>query len=539
LAWIGIPAALLVLLAAVWQWDWFIPIVQSRASAVIGRPVTISHLHVRLGNTIQITANDVVIANPSTWPKDDPPLALIGSLTVKAYVWDYIRGHGLVLPLVALDKPRLYAAETADGSANFRLSVSSSGGGSSASIGDLRISDGDARVVIPQLKSDFRAKIATQDEGEAAKLIVDAQGTYAAQPITARVIGGALLSLRDKGHPWPVDLTMANGPTHVALKGTLEDPLALKGVDVTLQLSGPDMGMLEHLVGFPVPKTPAYQIAGRLDFEGFEKIRFEDFRGRLGDSDIAGTIVEQPSGTEKNGKTKPVVTIDLRSNRVDLADLNGFIGGEPGRTNTSNATPEQRAKVAQANASPKLLPDTPISVPRLNWADIHLRYRGAHILGRNLPLDDLDVTLEIVGGRITIHPMSFGVGKGRLLANVDLTPESGKNVRVKADLRMQNLDVSRLMAATHTFEGAGSVSGIGAIDATGDSLASLMSHGTGGIKLAMAGGDVSALLIDLSGLQFGNALLSALGIPEKTPVQCFVSDLGLRQGGPRIQRDVA
>jgi hypothetical protein len=115
LAWIGIPAALLVLLAAVWQWDWFIPIVQSRASAVIGRPVTISHLHVRLGNTIQITANDVVIANPSTWPKDDPPLALIGSLTVKAYVWDYIRGHGLVLPLVALDKPRLYAAETADG----------------------------------------------------------------------------------------------------------------------------------------------------------------------------------------------------------------------------------------------------------------------------------------------------------------------------------------------------------------------------------------------------------------------------------------
>ena len=95
---------------------------------------------------------------------------------------------------------------------------------------------------------------------------------------------------------------------------------------------------------------------------------------------------------------------------------------------------------------------------------------------------------------------------------------------------MQNLDVSRMMAATHTFEGAGSVSGVGAIDATGNSLASLLGNGNGEMKMAMAGGDLSAVLIDLTGLHFGNALLSALGVPEKTQVQCFVGDLGLQQG---------
>jgi hypothetical protein len=79
-AWIGVPVVLLVLLAALWQWDWFIPIVPSRASAAIGRPVTVGHLHLRLGRAIQITANDVVVANPPGWPKDDPPLASIGSL---------------------------------------------------------------------------------------------------------------------------------------------------------------------------------------------------------------------------------------------------------------------------------------------------------------------------------------------------------------------------------------------------------------------------------------------------------------------------
>jgi AsmA family len=225
-----------------------------------------------------------------------------------------------------------------------------------------------------------------------------------------------------------------------------------------------------------------------------------------------------------------VVTMDLRSNRVDLTDLNGFIGGTPARSNTANATPEEREAAAKANASPKLLPDTPISVPRLDWADIHLHYHGAHILGRNIPLDDLTVALDAVSGRITVHPISFGVGKGQLTGNVDLTPDSGKNVHAKIDLRMRNLDVSRMMAATHTFEGAGSVSGVGTIDATGDSLASLMANGNGEVKMAMAGGDLSAVLVDLTGLHFGNALLPALGVPNKTQVQCFVGDLGMQRG---------
>jgi hypothetical protein len=39
------------------------------------------------------------------------------------------------------------------------------------------------------------------------------------------------------------------------------------------------------------------------------------------------------------------------------------------------------------------------------------------------------------------------------------------------------------------------------------------------VKMAMAGGDLSAVLIGLTGLHFGNALLSAMDVPNKTPVQ--------------------
>jgi uncharacterized protein involved in outer membrane biogenesis len=528
LAWIGTPILVLISLVAFWNWDWFIPLVNARASAAIGRKVSIAHLHIRPGRIVRVTAEGVTVANPADWPADDPDFISIKTLTIEADAISYIQGHGLILPLIGLDGAHVLAAETKDGTANFRLSTG--GGNSTTKIGDLRISDSDAHVRIPALKADFNARIETQGDGPDARIAVDAKGTYAAQPITAKLVGGALLSLRDPDHPWPVELNVANGPTKVALQGTLIDPVAFKGADVRLRFSGPDMGLLEPFVGFPIPKTPPYQIAGKLDLDGFDKITFNDFQGRLGNSDIAGTISEQPGAAESKGKSKPVVTMDLRSKRVDLTDLSGFIGGAPGRATTASATAQQREQAAKATSKPKLLPDTPISIPRLDWADIHLRYHGAHIEGRNMPLDDLTVALDAVGGRITLHPISFGVGKGHMSSNIELTPASGKNVHAKVDLRMQNLDVSRMMAATHTFEGAGTVSGIGAIDATGDSLASLMANGDGEVKMAMAGGDLSAVLIDLTGLHFGNALLSALGVPDKTQVQCFIGDLGLQRG---------
>jgi hypothetical protein len=530
LAWIGVPVLLVILLVAFWNWDWFIPAVQSRASAAIGRPVTISHLHVRLGRVVTVAADGVVVANPPDWPSGDPPFVTIKNLTILVDAWGYLQGRGLVLPRIGLDSPRVQATETRDGSDNFHLSTGGGSGGPSVKIGDLQIIDGDAHVVIPKLKADFSAKIDTNGQGEEAKIVVNAKGTYAAQPITAKLVGGALLSLRDAKHPWPVELNVANGPTRVALDGTLLDPVAFKSADLRLRFSGPDMALLEPLVGFPIPKTPAYQIAGKLDLNGMENIRFQDFQGRLGSSDIAGTIEEKPGGVEMNRKPRPVVTMDLRSNRIDLADLSGFIGGTPGRATTANATPQQREAAAKAAASAKLLPDTPVSIPALTWADIHLRYHGAHIEGRNMPLDDLTIVMDVVGGRITVHPMSFGVGKGRLLANADVTPESDKTLHAKVDLHLQNLDVSRMMAATHMFQGAGTISGVGAIDATGNSVASLVANGNGEIKMAMAGGDLSAVLVDLTGLHFGNALLSAMGVPNKTQVQCFVTDLVLQRG---------
>ena len=65
LLFVGVPVAVIAAVVALWNWDWLIPIVQGHASSMLGRQVTIEHLHVQLGRVTTVDADDVRIANPA------------------------------------------------------------------------------------------------------------------------------------------------------------------------------------------------------------------------------------------------------------------------------------------------------------------------------------------------------------------------------------------------------------------------------------------------------------------------------------------
>jgi uncharacterized protein involved in outer membrane biogenesis len=528
----------LVVLVLAWNWDWFIPIVQRVASVRLGRPVTIAHLHVRIARNPVLEADDVVVDNPPGFAAPGP-FARIGRLAVTLNGPAYLHGQAIIVPALDVDRPVVQAIALADGRNNWSFAASGppasgppaggplAGGrpASSPRIGDLRITDGQVHAVVPRLKADFTLGIATRaaDAGRPAQLLADVGGTYAGQPITGRFIGGALLTLRDTTDPYPVDLRLANGATHVALIGTVEDPLAFAGTRLKLQFEGANLADLYPLTGIAVPATPPYRLTGDLSYAD-RRIRFEHFAGRLGSSDIGGSITVDP------GAERPRVDANLVSRQVDLTDLGGFIGGTPGRAATPGETQAQRAEVARAEASPRLIPNTPFNLPRLRAADVALHYKGEHIEGRSVPLDNLVVEMTIKDGTVELHPVSFGVGVGRIVGTITLTPLREREVRAHAEIDFQRVDVARLLSATHTFGGAGTIGGHAEIEGSGDSVAGILGDGNGELKLFMTGGDLSALLVDLSGLQFGNALLSALGAPQRTQVRCLVTDFALRHG---------
>lgn len=516
--------AIIVVIAILFRWDWFLPLVESRASAALGRQVTAQHMHVQLGRVTRITFDGVQIANPADWPGGGD-FATAQHLAVAVNAEALLRTRKIVIPAVALDHPNVDAEQQADGKANWDFNLGGSSGSSTPpKIGDLQITDGTVHFVDPKLKADFQLAVNTEEQqGADPKLHATAKGTYAGQPITGAFTGGALLSLRDTAHPYPVNLQLANGPTKVSLVGTVQDPLSFQGADLKLALQGPDMDLLSPLTGIPFPQTPPYKVAGNLDYEAGH-VRFTHFKGTMGRTDLSGDLAVTTTAA------KPVVDATLFSHQVDLQDLGGFIGSTPGRPGEAGETPKQRAEVARAEASPKLISDAPLSIPKLNAADIHLHYKADHVIGRSMPFDSMGAVLDIDNGVVKVHPLSFSIGGGKLTGEIALNEEKA-GLHARADIDIDHVSVDKLLSAFGGGHGAGAISGKAVFEGTGRSLAGILGHGRGEAKFYMGrGGNLSALLVDLSGLEFGNALLSLLGLPQQTQIECLIGDVKLQDG---------
>ncbi len=521
---VGGVAVLLVAAVALFQWDWLLPFVNRKASAALGRPVSAQHLHVKLGRVPHIVLDGVTIGNPAEW-EGGGTFATAEHLVLDVDAMAYIRNRSLVIPSIEIDRPQVEVQQRADGRNNYTFpsgdpNAPPTPADAGPRLGTLKIVDGHAHVALAKLKADFKLDVATEDStdkgGQAGQIVATAKGTYAGQPIDGKFTGGALLSLRDAGTPYPINLAISNGPTKVSLVGTVQNPLNFAGADLKLDLSGPDMSLLMPLTGVPIPKTPAYRIAGQLDYQQ-GVVKFTKFTGKVGSSDLEGDIE-----VDTKPEHRPLVRANLQSRLVDLKDLGGFIGAEPG-----DASKGTKAPVRQTG---RVLPSDPISLPKLNAADVDLKYRAARIQGRSQPLDNMRADLTIQNGEVKLAPLAFGIGGGQITSTITLA-ESGQGVHAKATIDFQRVSVDKLLAATGAARGAGSIGGRAVIDGTGRSLAQILARGNGELKLYMgSGGNVSALLVDLSGLQFGNAVLSALGIPNRAKIQCLITDFVLQQG---------
>jgi uncharacterized protein involved in outer membrane biogenesis len=518
----GSLALLAIGLAAVvwfWNWNWFRPFLEARASAALGRPVSIERLAVDPGQVTEVTAYGVTVASPPGFTAGGADFVTIQRLRVTFEPAAWWRSGQLVLRTVDADQPTIDLQQTRGGEANWLKS----GDSSVLAIGALSIENGAGHVHVVREESDVTMRIATQHTEHGDTLIIDGKGTHARQPITFHAVGGALLSLRDPNTPYPVDLELANGPTRISLKGHIQDPMALTGADLRLLLTGPDMALLLPLTGIATPPTPPYRIAGRLDFKNGH-VTFADIAGHVGATDLNGELDVDPGGG------RPVVNGNLWSHQVDLADLGGFIGAVPGRATTPGQTRDQVAEVKRAEANPKLLPTSPVSMPKVLAADVHLTYRGEKVIGENVPFDRVEARLDIDNGHIRVAPFRIVIGDGSLSGTVEMTP-AGNEMDTDADIAATNVNIGRLLAAAGLGSGQGSIDGTAKVKGRGTSLATVLAHGDGGFRAVMPnGGNVNSLLVDLLGLELGPAFFAAIGIPNTEAISCAVADFTLQKG---------
>ena len=169
------------------------------------------------------------------------------------------------------------------------------------------------------------------------------------------------------------------------------------------------------------------------------------------------------------------------------------------------------------------------NLPKLRSVDFDVHYKGQHIESESTPLDNLVANLKVEDGALSLQPLSFGVGTGAIVLNLKLDGQQDL-VHAVADVDFRKVDLSRIMQSTGVFKGAGTIGGSAKIDTSGNSLAQMLGHGDGEMKLFMSGGDLSAVLVDLAGLDFGNTVIAALGIPNRAQLRCLLTDFGLNKG---------
>src|SRR3546814_11946726 len=94
-------------------------------------------------------------------------------------------------------------------------------------------------------------------------------------------------------------------------------------------------------------------------------------------------MVRRPPRSTRTDTLFPYTTL-FRS-KVVWSDLSGFVGATPGAADAPNDTAKQKAsREAQAKTG-KLLPDTPISLPRIRAADLDVQYKVATIESDKMP----------------------------------------------------------------------------------------------------------------------------------------------------------
>lgn len=368
------------------------------------------------------------------------------------------------------------------------------------------------------------------DQGKVGDYVfgLKAEGRYNDQPLKGSGKIGGMLALRSEGTPFPVQADFRSGNTRVAFVGTVSDPMKMGGVDLRLKFSGDSLGELYELTGVLLPDTPPFETDGHLvakiDPEKSSVYDYRDFNGRIGDSDIHGSL------TYSTGKPRPKLEGDMESRQLRLADLGPLIGVDSGK-----GTKAQKVR-KEAPPSGKVLPNDRFETDKWDVMDADVRFKGRRIEhGSSLPLSDLSTHIILKNADLQLKPLKFGMAGGTISANIKLEGDK-KPMRGQAEIQARRLKLKQLMPDVELMQKTlGEMNGDATIRGTGNSVAALLGNGNGNLKLLMNDGLVSRNLMEILGLNVGNFLVGQIFGDDEVRVNCAAANIDLVNGVARPQ----
>jgi len=516
--------ALILLVIALWDWNWFKGPVERAVQAKTGREFHIGgNLDVDLGRTLTVRADRLTFAN-AEWSRT-PRMASADRAEIDLRAWPLLRGQ-IRIPEIRLTRPDLLL-ETAPGKdqqGNWDFLGPSDG--DPPVLQRLLVDDGRLKFLDAAGKTDILVSLNSgkpRSADSAPPLLVSGKGRWQGNPFTLDGNTESPLELTNSDHPFRIHLDGRAGATRAIASGTLTNPFALRTFDLDFALSGQDMEDLYPLIGLAIPSTPPYRLKGRLKRNN-DTWRYENFTGVAGDSDLGGTAQIE------TGRDRPFLKADLVSKRLDFDDLAGFIGAPPktGAGETANA--EQKAEAAALAAKARILPDTPYNLTKLRAMDADVKWKAQRINAPSLPLDDMDAHLKLDDGLLRLEPLNFGVAGGDIRSTIRMDARKPTiATQLKASIRKVQLG-GLFPDAKLAEQASGGISGEIALSGTGNSIAAMLGSSDGNVAIGMGRGHIGNLIMELAGLDVAESLKFLFTGDRQIPLRCAWGDFGVQRG---------
>jgi len=529
-AWIVFSILVLVVVfLVVFDWNWLKGPIERRVQDATGRTFEIGgDLDVDLGLKPRIRADSIRFAN-APWSKHGDMVAA-ERVEFRVSLLPLFRGR-FELPYVRATKPEIVIERNRDGQGNWVFDVRGSKERASKAppallVNQLLIDDGSLRLYEPTFKTEVALDVRSEDiaKGAArAPLVAEGSGKYRGHPFAIDIRVDSPLDLVDRERPYRVDAKVSAGETRARARGALVGQLQLEDFALKFDMSGENLGDLFPLLGVPVPDTPPYALSGELGRHG-TVWSYKDFRGKVGDSDMQG------DASIDLGGDRPLLTANVVSNRLDFDDLGSVVGAPPSTKSGETASDEQRKVAADMKAKGKVLPDAQFNLEKLRVMDADVKMRAAQINAPKLPLEQMNVHVQLKDGVLKLDPLNFKIAGGAIKSRLNLDAREPE-IRTTLTGDVERLELGKLFPTVElTKRGAGKLSGALAVEMRGNSVAQLLGDADGNIGLIMGPGHVSNLLVELAGLDIAESLKFLLDKDKEIPLRCAYADFKVENG---------
>ncbi|WP_448632122.1 MULTISPECIES: AsmA family protein [Pseudomonas fluorescens group] len=551
--------AVLVLVIVFFDWNRIKPTLNAKVSEELHRPFAVN------GNLAvvwqrepeeggwrawlpwpHVVAEDLSLGNPD-WSKT-PQMATLKRVELRISPLALL-GRRVVIPRIDLTEPNASLQRLADGRANWTFQFDPKDPDAEPSnwavdIGAIGFDKGHVTLDDQTLKTRLdvlidplgkpipfseivgdKAARKAQDQGAVPQdyaFAFKVDGHYHGQALSGSGKVGGLLALQDAARPFPLQAQARIADTRVELAGTLTDPMNLGALDLRLKLAGKSLAHLYPLTGVTLPDSPPYATDGRLIAKlhepGGALFRYEDFNGKIGDSDIHGNLAYVA------GQPRPKLSGALVSNQLLFSDLAPLIGAD------SNAEQKARGGASKQPAD-KVLPVEEFRTERWSAMDADVEFTGKRIVhSAQLPFTDLYTHLVLNDGQLSLEPLRFGVAGGRLDAQIRLNGHTHP-LEGQAKLTARGFKLKQLFPGFEPMKTSfGELNGDADISGRGNSVAALLGTANGTLKMLINDGAISRELMELAGLNVGNYVVGKIFGDKEVKINCAAADFDIKTG---------